>query len=358
MANQLGSDLYENFLHTLSHKPPSKVPVALWYTRSVFGLLGGARNLQDYYTNSEIKLTTQLYPLDRFPEALIFPGIYPDYGVALEASAFGCPIKFFDNSPPQPFPLLKDIKDVGKLKKVNPSQDGLMPQALKEFAYMLAHIGKQYVKRLPYLDGCGFVMGPLEVAAFILGRERLFTSFYDQPDLVHKLLTIITDGIITWLKTVEKVSGELKLISLIEHTPGQISSVHCEEFFFPYCSEILRNFPKAIKLYHNEDNISHIMKDLPKIGAQIWHFGPWEIRGIKEAVGQDLVLMGNLHPVSLLLEGTPEAVEENCRLCISIAAPGSGYILSSGGGLAPGTPISNIEAMIRSPTLYTAPNAS
>ena len=341
------SSPYDIFLQALSHKQPAAVPVAIWYTRSALGLKGGAEKLLDYYQNPEIKLATQQYPLDAFPEALVIPGIYPDYGVALEASAFGCPIRFFDNSPPRPLPILQDIKEISRVKKIDPGQDGLMPQALKEYDYLLTHLDKKYTDRFPYLDGCAWLMGPLEVAGFILGHEKLFISFYDHPDLVRQLLTIVTEGLIAWLRRLESVAGELKLISLVEHTPGQISAAHSEEFFFPFCSEIFRQFPKAIRLYHNEDNLRHILPKLPSLGAHIWHFGPWDVKEIKETVGKDLVIMGNIHPIKVLLQGTPEDVEEACRLPLLIGAPGGGFILSSGGGLAPDTPIENVQAMIR-----------
>jgi len=58
--------------------------------------------------------------------------------------------------------------------------------------------------------------------------------------------------------------------------------------------------------------------------------------------------MGNLDPVNLLLKGTLQQVLAECKRCISIAAPGGGYLLSSAGGLAPGTPMENLKAMIDS----------
>jgi len=43
----------------------------------------------------------------------------------------------------------------------------------------------------------------------------------------------------------------------------------------------------------------------------------------------------------------PEEVEEACRASLEIGAPGGGFLLSSGGGLAPDKPLANVEAMIR-----------
>ncbi len=344
---------YQDLQRLLSRRETARTPVVLWYTRSSLGLQGGARRLLDYYQNPEIKHETQLFPLKRFPEALVFPGIYPDYGVALEASAFGSPVRFFEDNPPQALPFLRDLREAADLRPIDPQRDGLMPQALKEYSYMLAHLDRTYVKRFPYLDGCAWVMGPLEVADFIVGPERLFVGFYDFPQVVHRLLTRVTEGLIAWLKALQGVCGELKLICMVEHTPGQISASHSEEFFVPYAREVFRSFPKAIRLYHNEDDLRHAMRLLPRLGAQIWHCGPWDLREMKATVGKEMALMGNIHPLKTLLQGTPREVEEACRTSLEAGAPGGGFLLSSGGGLAPETPLANVEAMIRTAASFS-----
>ena len=222
-----------------------------------------------------------------------------------------------------------------------------MPQALKEYSYMLSRLERKWIERFPYLDGSAWVMGPLEVANFIVGPERLFVAFYDCPQVVHRLLTRVTEGLIEWLKALGAVCGELKLICMVEHTPGQISANHTEEFFLPYAREIFENFPKAIHLYHNEDHLQHAMHLLPKLGAQIWHCGPWDLQAMRSSVGPEMILMGNIHPLKTLLEGKVQEVEEACRASLEIGRDIGGFLLSSGGGMAPGTPISNVEAMIR-----------
>jgi uroporphyrinogen-III decarboxylase len=57
--------------------------------------------------------------------------------------------------------------------------------------------------------------------------------------------------------------------------------------------------------------------------------------------------MGNLEPVGLLLMGTPGEVEEKAAECLGEGAEGGSFLLSSAGGLAPGTPIENLKAMTK-----------
>ena len=55
--------------------------------------------------------------------------------------------------------------------------------------------------------------------------------------------------------------------------------------------------------------------------------------------------MGNLHPVNLLLNGTPEEIRKEALTCFKQGAPGGRFLLSSAGGMAPHTPLENLQAM-------------
>ena len=65
--------------------------VALWYTLKV-GITA-----RDYYQGLELKLDTQIKLQDEFPDFLLLPGIWPDFGVVAEPSAFGCEVIWEEN---------------------------------------------------------------------------------------------------------------------------------------------------------------------------------------------------------------------------------------------------------------------
>ena len=340
------SNVYNDFLKALEHVKPDKVPVGIWNTRCNLVRAPGAKNLLNYYKNTDIKLFSQLFPLDYFGDCLILPGVWPDFGVVLEASAFGCPIVWDEFNPPHAKNFMKDIEEIKKLKPINPHEDGLMPVALKEYGSMLKKLDKKYVKKIEYLDGCVQVTGPLEIATAILGHSNFFLALYTKPDLVHIFLELITDGIICYIKELEKIAGELKIISVIEHVPGMISAEHNKLFAIPYISQIFHEFSQVIGLYHNEDNITHILSEIPKLGADIWHFGEVAPEIAKSTIGEKITLMGNVHSLRILLEGKPNDVVKACKENIDKMSRCGGYILCSGGGLSPGTSLENVSAMV------------
>jgi len=68
---------------------------------------------------------------------------------------------------------------------------------------------------------------------------------------------------------------------------------------------------------------------------------------VREELGPGVALLGNVAPLDLLVRGTPDQVEAAARACIAQAGDGRGFILSAGGGVSPGTPAENIDALIR-----------
>lgn len=342
--------VYEDFLLQLEGKPPQNPTVAVWNTRSSIGLPKEANNLKDYYDNVDIKLKAQLQPLEFFNDTLIIPGIWPDYGVALEASAFGSNVRFFENNPPHAMHFIKNYKGINDLKSINPKTDGLMPFALEQYEYILKNIPKKVIKKIGYLDGCVVTAGPLEVSSMIVGHENFYLGFYEAPKLIEKLLEIVTDGICKWINELKSLCGEIKIITMIEHLPGQISEDQFIKFGYPYISQIFSESDSKIKLYHNEANLNHILEQIKSLGEEgvdIFHFGDignLTIKELRKKTADSILLMGNLHPLEILNDGDIEDVKNASLNCIKEGE--SKLILSSGGGMAPNTPVENVRTMV------------
>ena len=62
--------------------------------------------------------------------------------------------------------------------------------------------------------------------------------------------------------------------------------------------------------------------------------------------------MGNLDPISVMRDGTPELVYEKAMECLRDGAEGGGMLLSSAGGMAPHTPAENVRAALRATEDY------
>jgi uroporphyrinogen-III decarboxylase len=71
-----------------------------------------------------------------------------------------------------------------------------------------------------------------------------------------------------------------------------------------------------------------------------------DIAEVKAKMGHRVALMGNVPPLDVGVRGTPAEVAQSARECLDKGAPGGGMILSFGGGVSPGTPPENIDALL------------
>jgi uroporphyrinogen decarboxylase len=338
------NSLMKDFLKAVKHQQPSQVPVAIFnvapFTTSFTGT-----DINRYYRDPDLKMATQLKLSEMLPEFIMIPSVWADFGPAVECSAFGSEVLWMENSPPFVKRVIHSYQEIDRIRPINPESDGLMPLALEHYRYMWDHIDPSRSKEKGCLEGVAVSMGPVETAGLLIDYQNFFLGIYDAPDLIKRLLDVVTESILLWIQAQEKVNGKLKQLVLIDHMPAQISAPAFEEFCFPYLKRIFDQYSYAVRIYHNEGNVSHILERIADMRVDLFHFGI-DIKIAKKVIGNRVALMGNIHPVNFLLDKGPDEIKEECLKCLQEGATGGGFILSSGGGLAPQTPKENIEAML------------
>jgi len=166
------------------------------------------------------------------------------------------------------------------------------------------------------------------------------------PGQVHRLFEVITRGNVEWIGLCTEVLDRVRVLSLADHAPTLMSPVVFREFGLPYWRREFQAAPReAIRFYHNEGNVTHLLEEIPEMGDQVFNFGWVDMEEAKRRIGDGVCLCGNLNTTRLLLYGSAKEVADASRHAISVAAPGGGFILSSSGGMAPRTPLENVEAM-------------
>jgi uroporphyrinogen decarboxylase len=106
----------------------------------------------------------------------------------------------------------------------------------------------------------------------------------------------------------------------------------------------------AFFLKHTDGDTWSILDDLVEIGVDGW-------QGIQPSIGMDLKRLKDRYAGQLclfggvnnetLIAGTPAEVVEEVQYAFRHAAPGGGYVLTSGNTLQPGTKYENYMAMLQ-----------
>jgi len=91
----------------------------------------------DYYAGDELWLDANLRASAAFPEAILLPGFWAEFGMCTEPSAFGARCSFPPDEFPFAHPVLRSMEDIEALKAPDPSADGLAPFVLNRLVRLL-----------------------------------------------------------------------------------------------------------------------------------------------------------------------------------------------------------------------------
>jgi uroporphyrinogen-III decarboxylase len=333
---------WERFKTAARRGTPDQVPVALivdspWLP----GYVG--IDTRDYYLFPEQWLSINQGLLDRFPDAVWIPGFWIEYGMAAEPSAFGTKIRFHPDSPPSVEPVIADLSFwIDAAKPVNPQEDGFMPLVLRLYEVMDQRLRA---------EGLGIKMvcarGPMTVASWLAGIPPLMMELVTNPDGVNKLLEVVTTSLIRWLHAQLDALSAPEGILVLDDVIGMVSKRHYESIIHPHLRRLFDEFDGLIRVYHNDTPCAHLLASLAEANFDVFNFShETSIADAKAQMGHRVALMGNVPPLDVGVRGTPDEVTASARACLEQGAPGGGMILSFGGGIAPGTPPENIDALL------------
>jgi uroporphyrinogen-III decarboxylase len=296
----------------------------------------------DYLTVPEVWLAANLTVAREFPDVIFVPGFWSEMGMGAEPSAFGCQLTFHHDRTPDVHALTADIQDLCSLIPPDPRHDGLLPIILN------------YYRRLqPRIEEAGHVLkiiaarGPLVLATHLLGVSEFLLAMKTDPDATHQLLRTTTALVRTWLEAQAETLGDVEGVLLLDDIVGFLSLPDYRQFAHPYLSEIFQAFPEALKLFHNDTNNPASFGCYAELGIRVFNFSHLQpLDKVRDLVGPEMCLMGNVPPLEVLSRGTPDLVRQGVAECRRAHRSTQGWLLSAGGGTSPGTPGVNIHALV------------
>jgi uroporphyrinogen decarboxylase len=333
---------WNNFLTAARLGEPEQTPVALIVDSP--WLPGYAEiDTRDYFLFPDRWLEINLGLMERFPGAVWIPGFWVEYGMAAEPSAFGCRMRFYPDRPPSIEPLLPDLAFWANSEPINPQEDGLMPLALRLYQNMDQRLQA-------YGLGIHLVAarGPLTVSSWLTGITPLMEGLALQPELTNRVLETVTTSLIRWLEAQLNTLRQPMGILLLDDLVGMVSRRTYQALVAPHLQRIFQYFSGSLRIYHNDTPCPHLLDNLVEAGFDVFNFShQTDIALVKEKMAGRVALLGNVAPLDLGVRGTPEQVYSAALQILDKAAPGGGMILSFGGGVSPGTPPENIDALLR-----------
>ncbi len=258
--------------------------------------------------------------------------------LSLEAEAFGSTIRVSDDEVPTV---------IGHIVESQEQADALqVPEvgAGRTSIYIEA-IGKacKLITDRPVFAG---VIGPFSLAGRLLDVSEAMIYCYDDPDMVHTVLTKVTDFLIRYIRAYKEIGANGVVIA--EPLAGLLSPVLNDEFSVPYVKRIVDELQddNFIIIYHNCGGGTIRMIDgILSIGAGAYHFGnAIDMTEMVKHIPADTVVMGNIDPSTQFRNGTPESIREATLSLLEACHSYPNFIISSGCDIPPLSSWENIDA--------------
>jgi uroporphyrinogen decarboxylase len=334
---------WETFKRAARREPLTAVPMALIVDSPwIPGYLGIAH--MDYYLDPELWFESNLKIAGEYPDIILVPSWWMEYGMAAEPSILGAKIKFWQDNTPSEYHTLYRLEDIDEFPEYEVEADAFAALTLHRYKMAVPRI-KALGERLPFVTA----RGPLCTAGFVRSTSNLMLELIEKPEESHRLIDLCTRVIIDWLKAQQAVLGDgVEGIFILDDIVGFVNEDHYLEFAHPYLKRICDAFPADwVKLYHNDAEVDACLDHLPDTGFNVLNWGKQkDIREVKQRVGDRMCLMGNVNPLEVAVRGTPDEVRRaTLEVLEGGASDGRGMILSVGGGVSPGMPRQNIVAM-------------
>ncbi len=296
----------------------------------------GAR-YRDYATDYRVLVEGQIVTARKFD----FDYVSAISDPAREAADLGAEIEYYDNQPPalaESRARLADKGDLAKLEFPDPLGGGRMHDRVKAVALLREKIGHEKLVE-------GWVEGPCAQGADLRGINTLMVDFFDDPTFVHDLFEFVVELELRFAKA--QVEAGADLIGVGDAASSLIGPKLYGEFVAPYERKLIDGLHATgtrVRL-HICGNTSKLLPWIGNFGVEIldldWMVSLAEGRR-QSAPGQ--ILLGNIDPVAVLRNGTPELIRQKLAECH--ASSGPRYIVGAGCEVVRDTPAENVRAMV------------
>jgi uroporphyrinogen decarboxylase len=343
IADQMTSkDRLEAFY---SGKPYDRIPCNAFIGEHAAKVLG--ISVRDYHYFPELTARAQIAAQKLYGS----DGVGVSVGLTGMPEALGSIVEYpLESTPYVSKHAIDGYSDLDKLEIPDPRKNGRLSTVLKATEILIEESkGEVNVS-------CG-VCGAFSSAGNLRGAEKLMKDIYVNPQFVHKLLRIVTDSTIAFIKEAGKFKGVSIGIAEPTASGSLISAKQFREFVLPYLTDItdaIKSVGAPAPQLHICGNTKKIWNLMADSGAGALSLdNSIDLEEAKNTVGNRVVIVGNIKPTDTMYLGTPQTVEENVKdnLRKAYNSP-KGYILALGCGLPISTSNENVHALVNAARKY------
>jgi MtaA/CmuA family methyltransferase len=291
---------------------------------------------RDYCTDYRVLVEGQV----RISEALDFDYVNTMSDPAREAADCGAVVQYFDDQPVaivEKQALLQDKKTLASLKIPDPLGGGRMHNGIKALGLFKERVGGQKIIE-------GWVEGPVAQAADLRGINTLMTDFFDDPPFVQDLMAFVVELELRFAR--EQLAAGADIIGLGDAAASLVGPDLYYEFAWPWERKLVEGIQQMggkVRL-HICGNTTRLLEGMGRLQCEIVDLDSLvPMDEARKRMGTSQVLLGNLNPVTVLRNGTPQQVTASLKEAHQAAGPR--YIVGAGCEIPRDTPVENLRAL-------------
>jgi uroporphyrinogen decarboxylase len=230
-------------------------------------------------------------------------------------------------------------------------------------AAALSYVGEAIQRVVAHFKGrlgmIGFCGAPFTLASYMIegGGSRNYIEtkklMYRQPDAWRKLL----DKLVIVLRefAVQQVAAGADVIQIFDSWAGALAIPDYRDFVLPATKTLVREVQAlgVPVIYFGVDTAS-LLPTMREAGADVLGLD-WRTPLDKawRELDYSCAVQGNLDPITLFAE--PELIRQRVHQILDQADGKPGHIFNLGHGIVPGTPVENVQAVVKFVREYIPP---
>jgi uroporphyrinogen decarboxylase len=256
--------------------------------------------------------------------------------LSLELNALGGPVRYEEMAAPSVLDhMIVDEAGLESLHQINLKTDSRIQGYLKTMRMMV-----ETLNVMP----AAYVIGPFTLASHLMGASKAAKATIKKQDFLHTVLKFSNRVIREHVALLTEAGAEM--VCVLEPSAMGLSPMQFDEFSAHYLKEIFADFD-PYSVLHICGNSSHLVKIMAETGANGLSLDAGtDLFKAAEIMPEEVVVIGNVPPVEVVLEKTPEEVYAFTQNLMKDMSPFPNFILSTGCDLPPDTPLENIKAMM------------
>ena len=324
----------ERILAHLAGQPVDRLPF-MPITMMFAADLAGVR-YRDYATDHRVLVEAQIRTAEKFD----FDYVNTMSDPAREAADCGASVAYFDGQPAalvEDQALLADKTRLARLKMPDPLGGGRMYNSIKGIAlYQQKLRGEKLIE--------GWIEGPIAEGADLRGINTLMLDFFDDPAFVRDLFEFVVAMELRFARA--QIEAGIDLLGVGDAAASLVGPQIYEEFVWPYEKKLIDGVHAlgGRARLHICGNTRFALAKMGALGCEMVDLDSMApMEEARQKMGPNQVLLGNVNPVAVLRDGTPEMVTRAVAECHRQTGPR--FIVGAGCEVPRDTPRLNLAAM-------------